>query len=100
MQLALNPVQGLQRFAGCRQTDDDLAARELVRIKGMRGLTEFQQGVIRGVGGIVDGLLSQRCETLLEIFRRSADLYIPDNSRGISGTECGICDLDWKILSF
>ncbi len=96
--LALHSVQGLEGFAAERPPHQNLAALEQIEIEDVGGMTHLPQGVVGGVGGIVDGPLIDQRKPLRNRGRRWLDTYIAKDASRITRAPGLVSDFDTEIF--
>ena len=97
-ELAIDAVERLQHFAIAGAAHDDRAAFQQVEIEGVRGMSEFVDRVVGGVGGVVDGARTQQFQPLHDVLGRRTDLHAANDARRVPRTAFGVVDDDGKTL--
>ncbi len=87
--LRSTPSSVFSDFAIAGATNDDRPARQQVEIKGVRGMSEFVDRVVGGVGGVVDGARTQQFQALRDAFGRRTDLHPANDARRVPAHPSG-----------
>ncbi len=94
---ALHAVESDQRLPVTGTAHDDLAALEFVEIEGVRGLADFVEHVVGGIGHIADAALLDQFEPLRDVGRGRSNLDSAHHAGGITRAAFGVVDDDAEI---
>src|SRR5512147_2317391 len=60
----------------------------------MRRVADLLERVVAGVGNVVDGARAEQLQALRDVFRRSRNLHVADDTRGVAGATLRVFDFD------
>ena len=87
-------IERLERLAAEGAAHQNLAAFEQVEIEDVGGMPHLPEGVVGGVGGVVDGALIDESKSLGNIVWRSLDGDAANDASGVTGASDLVTDLN------
>src|SRR5207247_9343501 len=95
VQVAFHAVQGDDPLSRARARHHDFPFPQPLKVKGVQGVSQLQQNVVRYVNDVVEGPHPRRFQAVLQPRGRRFDANPVHDQTGVTGTKVAVFDSDF-----